>query len=101
MKWKCCDFKKTKKFLEMYINYNYKNQKIFIDQSKYLDKVLVYFNITTNLTSTPLLLSYVFKPNNKQYNPSFHQKYHQLVRSLIYLIIRLYSNMEFIIVNLA
>ena len=55
----------------MYISHNYKNQKIFIDQSKYLDKVLVYFNIVTNPTSTLLLLGYMFKPNNKQCNHSF------------------------------
>jgi len=49
----------------MYINHNHKDQKIFIDQSEYLDKVLVYFNIITNLTSTLLLLDYMFKPNDK------------------------------------
>ena len=54
---------------------NCKNQKIFVDQSKYLNKVLAYFNIAINLTSTPLLLGYMFKPNNKQYDPNFHQKY--------------------------
>ena len=49
----------------MYISYNYKNQKIFINQSKYLNKVLVCFNIVTNPTSIPLLLGYIFKPNDK------------------------------------
>ena len=41
MKWKCCDLRETKEFLGMCINYNYKDQKIFIDQSEYLNKVLV------------------------------------------------------------
>ena len=59
----------------MCISCNCMNQKIFIDQSEYLNKVLAYFNIATNLTSASLLLYYVFKPNNKQYDPSFHQKY--------------------------
>ena len=59
----------------MYINCSYKNKKIFVDQSEYLNKVLVQFNIATNPTSAPLLLGYMFKPNNKQYNPNFHQKY--------------------------
>ena len=52
----------------MYINHKHKNQKIFVDQ---LNKVLVHFNVVTNLISTPLLLSYMFKPNNKQYDSSF------------------------------
>ena len=39
-KLECYDLKETKEFLRMYINYNYKDQKIFIDQSKYLNKVL-------------------------------------------------------------
>jgi len=59
----------------MCISYNCKNQKIFVNQSEYLDKVLVYFDMETNLTSTLLLLNYAFKPNNKQYNSSFCQKY--------------------------
>ena len=68
----------------MYISHNHKDQKIFVNQSEYLNKVLVYFNITTNPTSTPLLLGYVFKSNNKHGNFSFHQKYQQLVIFLIY-----------------
>ena len=51
----------------MLISCNHKNWKIFVDQFEYL-------NIATNLTSTLLLLDYVFKPNNKQYNLSFYQK---------------------------
>ena len=58
-----CNFRKIKKFLNIYINYNYKDQIIFIDQSENIDKVLVCFNIVTNLTDTLLLLKYVFKPN--------------------------------------
>ena len=49
--------------------------KIFVDQSEYLNKVLACFNIATNPTSTSLPLYYVFKPNDKQYNSSFCQKY--------------------------
>ena len=59
----------------MHISYNHKNQKIFVNQSEYLNKVLAYFNIATNPTSTLLLLNYMLKPNDKQYNPSFCQKY--------------------------
>jgi len=72
-KWECYNLKETKKFLGMCIICNHKNWKIFVDQYKYLDKVLVYFNIVTNLTSTPLLLGYVFKLNDKQYNTNFCQ----------------------------
>ena len=57
------NFRKIKKFLNIYINYNYKNQIIFIDQSENINKVLVCFNIATNLIDTLLLLKYVFKPN--------------------------------------
>ena len=86
----------------MHTSYNHRNWKIFIDQSKYLKKILLYFNIVTNPTNTPLSLSYMFKPNNKQYDFSFYQKYQQLVGSLIYLIIiSLHSHIRFTIVKLA
>jgi len=54
----------------------------------------------TNLTCTLLPLGYVFKPNDKQYNPSLYQKYQQLVRSLIYLMISSYLDIGFSIVKL-
>jgi len=75
MKWECHDLGETKEFFEMYISHNCNDQKIFVDQSKYLNKVLAQFNVATNPISTPLLLDYVFKPNNKQCNPNFCQKY--------------------------
>jgi len=64
-KWEYHDLGETKEFLGMFISCNCKDQKIFVDQSKYLNKVIAYFNIATNPTSTPLLLDYVFKPNDK------------------------------------
>jgi len=101
MKWECCNLRETKKFLEMYISHNYKDQRIFIDQSEYLNKILVHFNIETNLTSTSLPLGYMFKPNNKQYNPNFHQKYQQMVGFLMYLMIGSCFDIGFAIVKLA
>jgi len=65
MKWECHNLRETKKFLEIYISFNHKNWKIFVDQSEYLDKFLAYFNIATSLMSTLLLLDYMFKPNDK------------------------------------
>ena len=41
MKWEYYDFGETKQFLKMYINCNHKDQKIFVDQSEYLNKVPV------------------------------------------------------------
>jgi len=55
----------------MYISCNHKDWKIFVDQSKYLEKFLVCFNIAINPTSASLPLGYVFKPNNKQEKLSF------------------------------
>ena len=40
-KWECCNFGETKKFFRIYISWNYKDQKIFVDQSEYLIKVLI------------------------------------------------------------
>ena len=40
-KWECCNFGETKKFFKMCISCNHKNQKIFVDQSEYLIKVLI------------------------------------------------------------
>jgi len=85
----------------MYISHNCKDQRIFVDQSEYLNKVLAWFNIATNTTSTLLLLGYVFKPNDKEYDPNFHQKYQQIVRSLIYLMIGSCPDIRFSVVKLA
>ena len=40
MKQKCYDLGETKEFLKICINHHCKNQKIFVDQSEYLNKVL-------------------------------------------------------------
>jgi len=101
MKWECYDLEETKEFLGMYINHDHKDQKIFVAQSEYLNKFLAWFNVTTNPTSTPLPLDYVFKLNDKQCNPNFHQKYQQMVRSLIYLMIGSHPDIEFAVVKLA
>ena len=39
-KWKCHNLGETKEFLGIYINHNLKDQKIFVNQSKYLNKVI-------------------------------------------------------------
>jgi len=61
--------------LGMHISHDCKNWKIFIDQCEYLEKVLVHFNIATNPTHTSLLSEFSFKPNKKQCDPKFCQKY--------------------------
>ena len=38
--WEYYNLEETKMFFEIYISYNCMNQKIFVDQSKYLNKVL-------------------------------------------------------------
>ena len=58
-------------------------------------------NITTNLTSTLLPLGCMFKPNDKQCNFNFHQKYQQMVESLMYLMIGSCPNIGFAVVKLA
>jgi len=100
-RWECCDLGKTTEFLGMYISCDCKNQKIFIDQCKYLEKVLVRFNVATNPTHTPLLSKFSFKPNEKQCDPKFYQKYQQLVGSLMYLMIGSRPDIGFAIVKLA
>ena len=75
IKWEYYNFGETKEFIGIHISYNYKNQKIFVDQSEYLSKVLVYFNVATNPTSAPLLLDYILEPNDKQYDINFYQEY--------------------------
>jgi len=69
--------------------------------SEYLEKVLAHFNIVTNPTHTPLPSKFSFKPNKKQCDPKFCQKYQQLVGSLIYLIIGSRPDIGFIVVKLA
>ena len=100
-RWEYYDLGKTIEFLGMHISRNHKNQKIFINQYEYLEKVLVHFNVVTNSTHTPLPSEFSFKPNEKQYDPKFCQKYQQLVSSLMYLIIGLGPNIGFVVVKLA
>jgi len=68
-RWKCCDLGEITEFLGMHISRDCKNQKIFIDQCEYLEKVLVHFNVVTNPTHTLLLSEFSFKPNEKQCDP--------------------------------
>jgi len=64
-RWECHDLGETTEFLDMHISRNCKNQKIFINQCEYLEKVLTYFNIATNSTHTLLPSEFNFKPNIK------------------------------------
>jgi len=100
-RWKYRDLGETTELLDMYISHNRKNQKIFIDQYEYLKKVLVHFNVATNLTHTLLPSEFSFKPNEKQCDPKFCQKYRQLVGSLMYLMIGLRPDIGFTVVKLA
>jgi len=63
--------------------------------------VLVHFNVATNPTHTPLLSEFSFRPNEKQCDPKFCQKYQQLVGSLIYLMISLRPDIGFAVIKLA
>jgi len=100
-RWECHDLGETTEFLDMHISHDCKNQKIFIDQCEYLEKVLVHFNVVTNPTHTPLPSEFSFKPNEEQCDPKFHQKYQQLVGSLIYLMIGSRPDIGFVVVKLA
>jgi len=64
-RWECHDLGETIEFLGIHISHNCKNQKIFIDQYEYLEKVLAHFNVATNPTHTPLPSEFSFKPNEK------------------------------------
>jgi len=83
----CHDLGETTEFLGMHISHDRKNQKIFINHCEYLEKVLACFNVATDPTYTPLPSEFSFKPNEKQCDPKFCQKYQQLVGSLMYLMI--------------
>jgi len=47
-RWECRDLGETTEFLGVHISRDRKNQKIFIDQCEYLEKVLARFNVATN-----------------------------------------------------
>ena len=100
-RWECRDLGETTEFLGMHISCDRKNQKIFIDQYEYLEKVLACFDVVTNPTHTPLPSEFSFKPNEKQCDPKFCQKYQQLVGSLIYLMIGSRPDIGFAVVKLA
>ena len=100
-RWECRDLGETTEFLGMHISRDRKNQKIFIDQCEYLEKVLARFDVATNPTHTPLPSEFSFKPSEKQCDPKFRQKYQQLVGSLMYLMIGSRPDICFAVVKLA
>jgi len=100
-RWEYHDLGETTEFLGMHISHDRKSWKIFIDQCEYLKKVLVRFNVATNPTHTPLPFEFTFKPNEKQCDPKFCQKYQQLVGSLMWLMIGSRPDIGFAVVKLA
>jgi len=66
-RWECCDLGETTEFLGMHISCDHKNQKIFINQCKYLEKMLAHFNVATNPTHTLLPSEYIREPTSCWY----------------------------------
>ena len=100
-RWECRDLGETTEFLGMTISRDRKNKRIYIDQMKYLDKVLAKFGVAARPTQTPLPAGCAFLPYKGTVDPEFRQKFQQLVGSLMYLMIGSRPDIAYAVVKLS
>ena len=84
--WKCRDLRTTSEFLKIHIQR--KGTVIILDQQAYLKKILKQFRMHNSKTApTPLPSDYTPSINTEPVDEKLHNKYQQLISSLLYLMI--------------
>ncbi|KAF7785108.1 hypothetical protein Agabi119p4_1273 [Agaricus bisporus var. burnettii] len=100
-KWECRNQGELTEFLGMEVSRDRKKKRVFVQQHKYLQKVLDRFHIKTGSEDTPLPKGFVFNPSDKVPDAKFRQKYQQLVGSLMYLMIGSRPDIAYAVVKLS
>jgi len=85
-RWECRDLGNAQEFLRMRIRR--KDDKIYLDQSVYLQKVIEHFNLqNAKPAPTPLPEGYQPSPATENTSATLHSKYQQVIGSLLYIML--------------
>ena len=80
----------------------HEGEKIKLDQIKYLRKLLDHFNMTNaKIASTPLPSGYTPLENKNMTNQIIHQKYQAIIRSLLYLMLRMRPDIAYVVIKMS
>jgi len=75
---------------------------IEVNQINYLKQILQWFDITNVIvTKTPLPSGYIPQPNTAAVNPKWRQHFQQVIRSLLYLMLRTQPNISFMVIKMS
>src|ERR1700761_9330392 len=98
--WECRNLGDAQEFLCMRIKW--KDGKIYLDQTAYLQKVLQRFNIVNNkVAETPLPEGYHPSPNKSTSNPALRSKFQQVIGSLLYIMLGTRPDIAFAVTKLS
>ena len=99
-KWECRDLGTCREFLRMGIEY--KDGKIFLDQTAYLRKILKHFGMTeAKLAKTPLPMGYKPEPFEGTSTPKLRSQYQSLIGSLLYIMLGTRPDIAFAVTQMA
>ena len=98
-KWECRDLGEAKEFLRMCINH--KGDKILIDQTLYLEKVLLRFKmVNARIAPTPLPGRYIPSENTEDVNHELRSLFQQVIGSLLYIMLRTRPDITYAVTKL-
>ena len=99
-RWECRDLGECKEFLRMRITR--KNGKIYIDQTTYLQKVLLRFGMTNSrFAATPLPQGYKPLNNDATPDPILRSKFQSVIGSLLYLMLGTRPDIAYAVTHLS
>lgn len=100
-KWECRDLGKISEYLGMRIQHI--NNKIYLDQMAYLEKVLERFNLHKDAKTaiTPLPSGYVPQENKEPVNPRLRQRFQEVIGSLLYIMLGTRPDISYAVTKLA
>ena len=99
-RWKCHDLGKLKEFLGITIKCI--GQKVMLDQTVYLDKVLEHFGMTNVIPAkTPILHAYQPIANTGISDPTLQTQYQAIIGSLLYLMLGTCPDIAYAVIKLS
>jgi len=99
-RWECRDLGTCREFLRMRIEY--KDGKIYLDQTAYLRKILKRFGMTNaKMAKTPLPTGYKPKPFEGTSTSQLRSEYQALIGSLLYIMLGTRPDIAFAVTQMA
>lgn len=84
--WECCNLSDASESFKMRIRWDRPNHWIYLDQCKYLEKVIEYYGmINANPTWTSLLEGYQPTKNTNLVDAELQMHFQQIIGSLLYI----------------